>query len=538
VREAVAGQDRYLDSALALRREKTKETLMFAGGRWDRIERRFLDVDPELVAVIEIQESQVPFIVWYAEFEADFRDGYIRDISAALAAGDRRAGKTFGVYGCQLATLIDVPILPSNGLPLLGWTVSKTYGERDELDEIVKSYIPAAWYHHRLSPKQQFEFGVGSRLRNLSADDPDTLKQGRVDILLYNEVQKMAARAVVNGLYGTADQSGICLMTANRPSEKDTRGEWLFDLKDAIDDELRAQATEKKREPLGIKYFYLLSKDNTKIDQPARKRVARLAAIIDPTTAEADDSSGGEWKRPGDKACWEFDRHKHLAPPPQIGSMRDITQQVVSLHYAGTWEAVGGVDFQAHPHIPGAFIRVFGDPDRPTYCFVDEHVEPKATEQLFLEMMGDRLPQYTPANLIWIGDASSMWQGAQHDFEGGELTSFEVFEGAGWTIIPPQEPKGKTGRGRNPFVDERLALFNELLRQGRIRVDATRCPWLAECMREATTRRDTGRRRLVPNKYAHMIDAATYPIWRLEPRPDRFRVDPKDIRLVDVNRWR
>jgi hypothetical protein len=34
----------------------------------------------------------------------------------------------------------------------------------------------------------------------------------------------------------------------------------------------------------------------------------------------------------------------------------------------------------------------------------------------------------------------------------------------------------------------------------------------------ATTKKDTGRRRLVGNQYAHMIDAATYVVWRLERR--------------------
>jgi hypothetical protein len=63
---------------------------------------------------------------------------------------------------------------------------------------------------------QEFEEAGESDLLNLSADDPDGLKRGKVDWLLYNEVQKMQARAVVNGLYGTADQAGLCIMTANR----------------------------------------------------------------------------------------------------------------------------------------------------------------------------------------------------------------------------------------------------------------------------------------------------------------------------------
>lgn len=543
-REALEGPGRYRDLALALRREKTQETLLWAGGTWDQLDKRFLDPDaehePDWVWLIDLEESQVEFTLWFAQQLADFREGYPRDISAALAAGDRRAGKTFDVYYCQIAALVDVPIIPATKLPAIGWTVSKTFRERDELDQLIAARVPEDWYHAQKAPERRYDFVHGSVLRNLSADDPDSLKQGRVDWLFYNEVQKMQARAVVNGLYGTADQAGCCLMTANKPRAGDSRGEWLFDLKDAIDDENKAQAAKNKREPLGIKYFLLSSKDNKKIDQPARRRVGRLAAIIDPTQAEADEDDSNDWKRPGDKACWEFDKHRHLHAEPRIG-LTDVTKEIASRHYWGEWIAVPGIDFQGKPHIPCAVVKCFGDPERPVYQFVDEHVEPgqKLTEELFLEGFETRLGHlYTRDTILWVCDASSTWQGPRHDFEGGERPSSEVFEGDGWSIIPSQPPakNSKTGRGRNPYVDERLQLFNELLRTERIRIDPVRCPWLVECVREATTKRDTGRRRLVANKYAHMIDAATYPIWRLERRPGSPLVRPEDITVVSRGR--
>jgi hypothetical protein len=543
VKEALGGHDR-LDLALALRRAKTGETLLWAGGRWDPLERRFLDPDteqePEQVAVVDLEESQVEFTTWFAGFLRDFREGYPRDISGALIAGDRRAGKTFDAYYCQIAALIDVPVHPNSKVPIVGWTVSKTYRERDELDDLIAARIPRHWYHATRAPEHRYDFIHGAALRNLSADDPDSLKQGKVDWLLYNEVQKMQARAVVHGLYGTADQAGLCMMTANKPSARDSRGEWLFDVKDAIDDEIKAAAAEKKREPLGIKYFLLSSKNNTKIDQPARRRVGRLAAIIDPAQAEADEDDGDEWKRPGDKACWEYDKHRHLHAVPVIG-ITDVTRHVASRVYWGDWDAIPGIDFQGKPHIACAVIRCFGDPELPVFHFVDEHVEKgKAlTEERFIEGFEARLgTTYTRENSLWVCDASSTWQGPRHDFEGGERPSSDVFEGDGWTMIPSQPPakNSKTGRGRNPFVDERLQLFNELLRKDRIRIDPVRCPWLTECVREATTKRDTGRRRLVGNEYAHMIDAATYPIWRMERRPGAPSLTAADIRRVPVSR--
>lgn len=540
VREALEGPARYQDLALALRRAKTGETLLWAGGLWDRLERRFVDdATPTDVVSIYLEESQVEFTRWFERFLGDFREGYPRDISLALVAGDRRGGKSFNVYFCQIAALIDVPKLAS-GLPSVGWTVSKTYRERDELDQLILGYLPKEFYRHQRAPEHRFTFANGGVLRNLSADDPDSLKQGRVDWLLYNEPQKMMARGIVNGLYGTADQGGLCMMAANRPRAGDSRGEWLYDLKEAIDDEIKTQAEAHGRAPLGAVYFNFSSKQNTKIDQPARKRVGRLAGIIDPATAEADNDDAVDWKRPGERACWEFDKRRHLRPAPQVGLV-DCTREILQRHAWGDWDAAGGLDCQSKPHIPTAVLKCFGDPEKPLYCFVDEHVEVgrSLTEEQFLdgfaEAHGDR---YRKENLLWIIDNSSIWQGPKHDFDGGERPSGDVLEGYGWTVIGAQAPapNSKTGRGRNPRVDERLQLYNELLRQDRIWIDPKRCPWLIECHREALTKRDTGRRRLVGNLYAHMIDAATYPIWRLERRPSGFRPGPGDVRIVKLNR--
>lgn len=540
---AVEGPDRFRDLELHLRRAKTGETLLAAGGRWDSFEETFIGGAHE-GAVILLEESQVEFTLWFAEFLADYRDGFFRDISAALMAGDRRAGKTFDAYYCQIAALIDVPMNPTSRVPTIGWTVSKTFRERDELDELMDARIPGHWYHAMKAPEHRYNFVHGAVLRNLSADDPDSLKQGKVDFLLYNEVQKMAARAVVNGIFGTADQAGLCIMTANKPRE-DSRGEWLFDLKEAIDDELKSQTAAQNREKLGVKFFGLSSKNNTKIDQPARKRVGKIAAIIDPTTAEADDDDGTEWKRPGEFAFWEFDKHRDVHATPRVGAV-DVTRQLAQMLFYGDWDAVAGIDFQAKPNIPATVIRCFGDPDRPIYWFVDEFVERgrQLTEQRFLEGFEERFgpdssdPRYTRDNLLWVCDASSFWQGARHDFEGEELPSADYFEGDGWAIVPSQAPakNSKTGRARNPPVDQRLQLFNELLRQNRIKFDPHRVPWLLECARLATTQRLAGRRNLVGNQYAHMIDAATYPIWRLERRPTAPRPTASDITLVKTGR--
>lgn len=477
-------------------------------------------------AVVALQESQLEFFAWYAEWLCEFREGVrgtaTRETQVAMLAGDRRGGKTFAGQAAVLAACVDVPVPPpykaeAKPTPLIAWIVSKTFRERFELEQWILNRIPGAWYHHRQAPEHEFQFIHGPTLRLLSADDPDGLKQGRVDICFVNEPQKLQARAVANVILGASDLGGLVILAANPPGGGNARGEWLFDLKEAIDDERVALAKGAKPEALGVKYFHVESKKNKAIDQLARRRAGRIVSIIDPRLTSGDVE--GEWRRPVDLAAWEFDKHKHLRSAPEVG-IRDITRLVASDQSYGDWEWVAGVDFNNRPHIPAAIARVFGDPDDPSFYFVAEFVgERRETEEQFLDRFAEVAEQrgYTAQNLLWIGDASGDFQNTRHDKEDDERDSFKVFQERGWEIIPSRPPvaKNRTGRGKNPDVGDRLSLTNELLRRGRVFIDPVRCPWLTECFRKAETKREDGKRKIVANKYSHMFDAATYLIWRL-----------------------
>jgi hypothetical protein len=295
---------RLIDLALVLRRRKTGELLLAAGGRWDRIERRFLQEPPERVKVIDLEESQVEFTRWFAKFLRDLREGRPRDASLALAAGERRGGKTFDLLLCEVALLLDVPSI--DGSETVGWVVSASYQERDEIDKTIREHLPASWYTHRKAPEFRYRFAHGSTLRNVSADDPETLKRGRVDCVLYNEAQKMPIAALSNGIYGTADKGGIALLAANPPRRK--VGEWVFQLKQAID-ESRIQ---------GARYFGFSAKDNTQIDQLARERVGGILRLLDPRAAKADDE--GAWLPVGDRAYSHFDGRRNLGAVPELAT--------------------------------------------------------------------------------------------------------------------------------------------------------------------------------------------------------------------------
>jgi hypothetical protein len=535
----LGGEKRYVDLALALVRDKTDETLLYAGGVWDRLDQRFDDREPDRVCVIRLEESQVKFTSWFAEFLRDYREGYLRDVSLALVAGDRRGGKTFDTFFCQIASLIDVPRL-ANGLPTIGWVISRTYKERDELDQLINGFIPDDFYKAQRAPEFRYTFPHGSYLRNLSADDPQSLKQGRVDFLLYNEPQKMSPKAIKHGLYGTADRGGLTVLAANPPDGPE--GDWLRDLKDAIDE-------DPEIKPI-TRFFNFSSKHNTKIDQPARKRVAKIAQKIDPDMGDAD--AEGTWRRWGDLAYPSFNKrpvdHKDfpglVGPCPTVGVV-DMTAAVTRREFGRQFDFIIGGDFQRKPQA-AAVMKIIKLPDvaEPVYWFVD-CVGTVGTE---VELSTDLLaPPHVYAQksgdtraAMWVGDCSGSWQGAER-IKG--RTSFSLLEAEGWFVVPAEIIKGANSeRPRNPEVGQRLGLMQRLMEARRIRV-APECTWLVEAFSKCQLRRtDTGTR--VPKgQHAHITDAACYAVWRCEPKPGRqgppprgalksVTVRPKGIRVL------
>ena len=528
--DKLIGSGRWLDLRLdlAMYRETddrrgvaipTGQPLLTAGGRWDRTFGRFLEPstegDAEIFSLVGVEESQREFVSFFAEWLSDYVHHVARDTTVAMLAGDRRGGKSFSAVAAVIAACVDCPTA-ADGTPLTAWLVCKSFRERFETEQWILNRIPSEWYHHLGAPVHEFHFAHGSILRLISVDDEQATKQGRVDIAYLNEPQKMGPQAVANAVLGSSDLGGLVILAANPPGD-DGRGEWMFDLKEALDDERVALAKGQKVEPLGVRFFHFDSKKNRSIDQVSRRRAGRIAGLINPKNKAGDVE--GEWRRPIDRAAWEFDKHRHLHTAPQIG-VRDITQQLLADHDGNGCVAAAGIDFQNRPHIVCAVARCYGDPDDPIIAFVGEHVgERRQSEEQFLETFEEyaKPKGWTRESLLWIGDASSSWQGPRHDFEHEERDSFSVFREAGWEIVPSREPapNSKTGRGRNPDIADRLQLINERLRRDRVLIDPNACPWIAECFAKAQTKREDGKRKLKGDRYAHGFDAATYLIHRI-----------------------
>jgi hypothetical protein len=499
---SIAG--RYVDLCLILQRAKTGETLLWAGGRWDRLDRRFIDQEPESGKIIQLEESQVEFTRWFGGWLRDYREGLQRDTSIAFGAGERRGGKTFGFQACTIAATVDIP-------SLISWLVCRTFRERDELDRMLAELIPSHWYRHRKAPEFRYEWVHGSITRLLSAIDGESLKQGRADVVMLNDAQKMDIGAVSNALGGTIDRGGLALIAANPPQY--VRGEWVLDLKEAIDDGRVA----------GCKFFGFSSALNSRIDQDARSRFKSILKALDPRAAEAD--AEGMWRPIGDAAYPNLKVREH--DRSEIPG-DDVTAQVTYKRLGLYFEHVGGADFQASPYHAGVFLHVYDqhrDDAKLTYHVVGQALR-EGTEDEFLDTVDD-VGLWTPENTLWIGDASGTWQDGRHSLRG--RVSFDVFKQRRWRIEAPQ--KKRTERGdhpRNPAREDRIALVNNLLAQGRLFIDGKACPDLLLGLKKCELKNGKP-----IGKHAHITDALGYALWWLEPRPKARTGVPK-VGTVDI----
>lgn len=513
---------------MILRRAKTGEDLLAAGGVWDSWKQQFIDEPPRFAKIIEIEESQVPVVEYFAAAMARLRNG--QDIGDALlaAVGDRRAGKTFISVLLVICFLIDLPKL--GGSPSLAWIVNKTYQDRDEIEKQIEECVPGDWYIAKRAPEYRYFFVNGGVLRNLSAKDPDSLRRGRADVILYNEAQKMALDALANGIYGTADRGGLSILAANPPKKK--IGEWVYHLKEAYEEERIG----------GVQFFMMHARDNRTVSKPQRDRVGAIMKLLDPKRAAVDEE--GLFLPVGDRAYEKFNGKRNLRPAPIHGAddpaaaPPDITGEIVRRKLFGKWEYFGGADFQGQPWNAAVVLQALGDPKRPEYQVIAEFLKEGWEDDLIDEIVFDG--RFQPENLLWIGDASGTWQDAHHS---RGRVSFDVFKARRWRMVPPQLKKSDRGEHpRNPDVLDRLNLVNRLLAGDavgpRLFVDPARCPRLAEALRECEFRADKPR-----GKHAHITDALGYALWWIEPKPrpaarppsrDGFMTIPRGSRTTKI----
>ncbi len=496
------------------------EELLRAGRVWDTLRRRWSARAVQAPLIVDMEESQVDFVRWFATWLIAFRERRPRDDTAAFVYGGRRGGKTFACLLCLLATVLDVP-------ELLGWAVSVSHVERDvDIDRNIKRLVPAAWYTYREFPSHKYTFLNGATLTNISAVDPEKAKRGQADFIFINEGGKMAAGVYENSLGGTADRGGLVVVASNPPMT--TKGEWV-----EVEVTAAAEAVAKGETP-DARVFRVDWTKNRAIDQGARARIGRILRRLNPALADADDL--GLMKPVGGRAVYCFDKVKHaLRPRPDIGF---ITEAFTRHRWGAPLPYLLGVDFQKRPHIAGTVWELTGTIERPELWGVAGFTV-EGNEDDFLDAL-EVDGRFGPHNTLAIIDSTGITQNYAH--ENGK-TSWGPFFARGWSITAPQEKRSDRGVApRNPLVEVSLGQFNRLFIEDRVHIvkdtpiiattrDGSRLA-IQEGVAVAFKDCKSGKGKyglVAKGEHAHLIDTGRYVAWWVDP-PKENR-SPTRIRL-------
>ena len=510
-------QKRYIDLCMVWQVADTGEILLKAGGRWDAIEKRYAGPAKQC-KVIRLQASQVEAARWAAHWLYERQHGRPRDFMSLFLYGDRGGGKTHLGIVLVLTPLIMFPDM--GGGTTIGWQVSKSHAERDELDREIASLFPyhGSWYTYREWPKHVYRFVHGPTLTNVSADDPDTLKRGRVDFLFVNEAAKMSKRVPVNGLARLKDRGGFGFFTSNPPD--DQRGRWVFDWWE------KEQDARSEGKPYPVRYLKILSEGNLTLDAGTADQVAQAIRDLDPAKAKAD--LDGLMLRPGQPAYWQWSKTRNLRKPPDLG---DITREYLKRKTGRAYDYLAGADFQGTPHQAAAIYKIYGTFDDPILWAVEDIIVDQATEDDLIDAI--EASGYQPEDILFIGDASGQWQDGKHTKNGRD--SFTVFKNRRFHILPPTKPQTQGRFAKNPPVAHRVKLINKRLAESKVMVspDAAK---LQEAFKECELRLSRYGHVVPTGLYAHLTDAAGYPIWWVFGKTKLPRIDGSIGMTVDVPR--
>lgn len=494
IEHAAAGKraDRFVDLAIDLCEwGDSKTTILEVGGRWDTDLEQWHS-EPKQAAVWRVHPGQYESAYWFAEWFRLYAEGVAvgerpgahRDVSVLLADGGRGGGKThFGVAaGLLLAVGMRQRIV---------WMVSPTEDETLELQRGVESLLPESWYTPR---GLEYHLPHLSQVLMLSGYDPGTLKRGRVDYFLLNEAQRFAFDAYKMVRPRLADTSGLGYLAANPP--RDATGQWVMTMHD------RCKASELP----AVRLFEFDHRKNPTLDQ----------RVLETTLEEFGEEDYrreilGEMLPVGDHVfyAWtDIGATGNVRPVPEVG---DITGRWLQRALQRPFAQLVGIDLQLDPHMAAAVLKFFVDPDDPKDAlswYVDYVLVEGLEEELMEELEGRG---YAKDETALVLDASAWWQDAERT-KGKD--SQERIRKCGWRWCYRPDRKMK----KNPDIVARAQCGNARFRDANGKRHAFSDPsnrGLNEALKLWENRGGVPYRRSI---YAHLCDAATYPLWRLWPR--------------------
>jgi hypothetical protein len=178
---------------------------------------------------VKLEEAQVEFTQWFAEWLRARREGRPRQERLAFLTGERRSGMTFAAVKCCIAAAFDLP-------GAVVWIVTSGDQERHELDQLIRSYGLSRWVQRR-EAEWRLEWPNGSVLRLIGPDDHDSLKRGDADIVFYSSAEKLPHHLFASGVFATSERDGLVIVEAKAPQHP--QGQWVTELKNAIESDLK-----------------------------------------------------------------------------------------------------------------------------------------------------------------------------------------------------------------------------------------------------------------------------------------------------------
>ncbi len=444
-------------------------------------------------------------------------------VYSALLSGGRRGGKTYWAFAGAVVSY--AVMFPESII----WALSPARGKDDTKPDEIRRYVAPmldpSWIRRQtIATGWELITGANIMLKSAHASaDPDAIKEGKANLVVMNESQKMAKRVYVVARGAIIDQSGIVLCCANPPVEAKDQ-QWVADM--------AADTDAGKRASVHIPFDPM---DNPHIN---RRALLAMRAEVDERTFDVE--ARGIFRVAADAVAYNWSRteNERAAPRPEPipgGGQRpcprtgliDVTAEYLrSIDlYEGITNLIG-MDFQVHPHMGGPVYRVFAHPGRaPSW----ENVLLWGVDELVLE--GDEVQWsafakdrgYKPAVTVIVGDGTGEYQ---HSRRGSADTpppdwkgrgSFSILQGEGWTNIVRPDPKIHRN---NPHVLDRVRAMCSLIqtadkKRRRLFLDPDRCPKTCKSIREWPTVNGRPSR---SHEAAHLGDGASYPIVRLFPR--------------------
>lgn len=439
---------------------------------------------------MRIHPGQVEAARWFADWAEAYVGGARpanepEPIWSILFSGGRRGGKTDLAVkiGCIFAVMV-----PRSRV----WMVSPSIPESEELELTLRDILPREWFSYLGAPWMKFTLRNGSTIHLRSAHAPENLKRGRCDLAILNEGQKMAQRAYTNVRGATADTGGLTIVAANPP--EDPIGQWVADFAEEVEAKRRAG-----------RLFLFDPRQNPHIE------ISSLEALkheVDERTYRQEVL--GEFLVRTDVVFHSWSPRFNVLPTPELG---DVTEEFTKKHLGRAFPFIVGMDFQLHPHMAAVVMKAFADPDDPKgdpllwytdYVLVEQGNEDDLVDAL-------QAKGYRGETSGVIADASGKWQSAER-LEG--RGSFAMLEKRGWRYLNVPDAAAK----RNPHISERCAVTNARMKSAdgkRHLFSDPRNLDLNRALKLWENRNGVPYRR---SEFAHLCDAASYPLWRFYPR--------------------